>query len=161
MIMDETLIIALALDETPVKYGYANGVGHAIMTTDKRPGADFIGGAGREITTPCGKVLDTGRIEERFTGDRMCKSCDRMEAAALTHRGAVVRALVAPGDAESDDDDEPWCDPDSMGVLALTPAERADMMNRDRRANRAVMVRPSETEAVTESEPAPALLSAP
>jgi len=73
--------VAITADGETARYGYANGVGHIVLSGVVRAGGDHIGGAGADgMPMVCGsKSLDVDRVEAKFRGDRMCKSCDKWE----------------------------------------------------------------------------------
>jgi hypothetical protein len=77
----ETSYVALTFDATPSWFGYANGVGHVIMSTLITRGADHIGGNPQMQPVCSGsKPMDAWRakngVTEKFQGDRKCKKCE-------------------------------------------------------------------------------------
>jgi hypothetical protein len=66
--------VALNSDGQPRMYGYARGAGHVVLIpVDAMNDPLATGGV---LETPCGgKGVDSERLTEKFTGDKMCTRC--------------------------------------------------------------------------------------
>jgi hypothetical protein len=79
--MTETSYVALTLDALPAWFGYANGVGHVVMSTVITQGGDHVGG-NPSMQPACSgsKPMDAERVKngvvEKFQSDRKCKKCE-------------------------------------------------------------------------------------
>lgn len=85
-------VLALSIDEQVRMYGLANGVGHAVwIPADMMSDPLATGGV---LATPCGgKGVDSERITEKFTGDRMCARCTKFiesTQGTLAIEGAIT-----------------------------------------------------------------------
>jgi hypothetical protein len=69
-----SLFVALTADDTPRMYGYESGAGHALLIPAGAMNDPLA--TGGTIGTACGgKGVDSERLTEKFTGDRMCARC--------------------------------------------------------------------------------------
>lgn len=124
--------MALTLDGTPGWFGYEKGVGHMIMSGVITPGGDHVGGNAETVRIMCadGKTLETARMVEKFTGDAMCKRCQKW-AESLGYADALQSAQDAAAALENGPTvaDMIMSDPDAVVITldgAATVAELTD-----------------------------------
>lgn len=126
------LEMALTLDGTPGWFGYEKGVGHMIMSSVITLGGDHVGGNAETVRIMCadGKTLETARMVEKFTGDAMCKRCQKW-AESLGYADALQSAQDAAAAQENGPSvaDMIMSDPDAVVITldgAATVAELTD-----------------------------------
>lgn len=126
------LELALTLDGTPGWFGYEKGVGHMIMSGVITLGGDHIGGNAETVEIVCatGKTLETARMVGKFTGDAMCKRCQKW-AESLGYADALQSAQDAAAAQENGPSvaDMIMSDPDAVVITldgAATVAELTD-----------------------------------
>lgn len=132
------LELALTLDGTPGWFGYEKGVGHMIMSGVITPGGDHVGGNAETVKIVCatGKTLETSRMVGKFTGDAMCKRCQKW-AESLGYADALQSAQDAAAALENGPTvaDMIMSDPDAVVITldgAATVAELTDNATPDK-----------------------------
>lgn len=126
--------MALTLDGTPGWFGYEKGVGHMIMSSVITLGGDHVGGNAETVRIMCadGKTLETARMVEKFTGDAMCKRCQKW-AESLGYADALESATQAAAALENGPSvaDMIASDPDAV-IITLDGAATVAELSEDK-----------------------------
>ena len=135
---DTKTYLAVSIDRTTRYFGYEGAAGHALMIPSGFQDDPLA--ADNDIRRVCGGTTDVRRLNEKFTGDKMCKRCvakitDEMINDAEYDRNrdeyeGTARELIA--DATQDDATIPDAIKDNSGCLTLDDAlTAADTMRFD------------------------------